>query len=168
MRPRLDRDCSLSLRRGRPQWHPDLAQARRGAGSSGFAIDQDPSCGTLRSSVSTGPVEPRPIHCGTQASVPVAGINFEFLGLEAAAGSESQLRRHWHGHGHWQWHGGTHWHWCLVSASRRVGSHASGPTSLFFGKHIYRLRTPLTANDPVSPLTPSRPNPMAPPPFDEL
>ena len=27
----LYRACSLSLRRGRPQWYPDLAQARRGA-----------------------------------------------------------------------------------------------------------------------------------------
>ncbi len=29
-RERLYRACSLTLRRGRPQWHPDIAQARRG------------------------------------------------------------------------------------------------------------------------------------------
>ena len=31
--------------------------------------------------------------------------------------------------------------------------------SLFFGKHIYRLNSPLTAVDPVDPQIPSRPNP---------
>ena len=29
----------------------------------------------------------------------------------------------------------------------------------FFGKHIYRLNSPLTAVDPVDPQIPSRPNP---------